>query len=135
MATTHNQDLQNFVNQSHVSIEHVTSQLDSTNSHIDTLESNLTTQLTSLQSVVNQLLNLPMGTSSSTQPDAFDSSQSPHFHSNSFHREPHLPYIEVNKFDGFDPTSWVTQMEHYFFLHGIFRYVVLYLDPECWQWC
>jgi hypothetical protein len=49
--------------------------------------------------------------------------------------------VEVNKFDGSDPTSWVTQMEHYFSLHGItdelakLHYVVLYLDPECWQWC
>jgi hypothetical protein len=48
--------------------------------------------------------------------------------------------IEVNKFDGSDPTGWVTQMEHYFSLHGItdelakLRYVVLYLDPERWKW-
>jgi hypothetical protein len=48
MATTRNQDLQNSVNQAHVSIEHLTSQLDFTNSHIDTLESNLTTKLNSL---------------------------------------------------------------------------------------
>jgi hypothetical protein len=81
-----------------------------------------------------------MGPSSSAQPDVVDSSQSPHFHSNSFHREPHLPHVEVNKFDGSDPTGWVTQMEHYFSLHGItdelakLHYVVLYLDPECWQW-
>jgi hypothetical protein len=78
--------------------------------------------------------------SSSTQPNAADSSQSLDFHSNSFHREPHLPYVEVNKFDGSNPICWVTQMEHYFSLHGItnelakLRYDVLYLDPECWQW-
>jgi hypothetical protein len=36
--------------------------------------------------------------------------------------------------------GWVTQMEHYFSLHGItdelakLCYVVLYLDPECWKW-
>jgi hypothetical protein len=46
-----------------------------------------------------------MGPSSSDQPDVVDSSQSPHFHSNSFHREPCLPRVEVNKFDGSDPTS------------------------------
>jgi hypothetical protein len=62
------------------------------------------------------------------------------FHSNSLHRDPHLPRVEVNKFDGSDPTGWVTQMEHYFSLHGItdeldfFRYGVLYLDPECGKW-
>jgi chaperonin cofactor prefoldin len=48
MATTHNQELQNSVNQAHVSIEHLTSQMDSTNSRIDNLEANLTTQLNSL---------------------------------------------------------------------------------------
>jgi hypothetical protein len=48
--------------------------------------------------------------------------------------------VEVNKFDGSDPTGWVTQMEHYFSLHGItddlakLCYGVLYLDPECWKW-
>jgi hypothetical protein len=121
--------------------------MDSTNSRIDKLEhkfnnmeANLTTQLTSLQSVVNQLLNRPTGPSSSEQPNDDDSSQSIHFHSNSFHREPCLPHVEVNKFDGSDPTGWVTQMEHYFSLHSITNelaklcYDVLYLDPERWQW-
>jgi hypothetical protein len=42
----------------------------------------------------------------------------------------------VNKFDGSDPTGWVTQMEHYFSLHGItddlikLHISVLYLDPN-----
>jgi hypothetical protein len=77
-----------------------------------------------------------MGPSSLAQLDVVDSSQSPHFHSNTFHREPRLPRVEVNKFDGFDTTGWVTQMDHYFSQHGItdelakLRYVFLYLDPE-----
>jgi hypothetical protein len=77
-----------------------------------------------------------MGPSSSDQPDVVDSSESPHFHSISFHHEPRLPRIEVNKFDGSIPIGWVTQMEHYFSLHGITNeldkidYVVLYLDLE-----
>jgi hypothetical protein len=116
--------------------------MDSTHSYIDKLEhnfnnmeANLTTQLTSLQSIVNQLLNLPTSPSSSVQPNGVDFYQSLHFHSNSFHCEPHLPHVEVNKFDGFDPTSWVTQMEHYFYMHGItnelskLHYVFLYLYP------
>jgi hypothetical protein len=140
MATNHNQDLQNSINQAHVSIEHHTSQPDSTNSRIDTMEANLTTQLTFLQSFLNELSNRPMGPSSSTQPYVVDSSQSPHFHSNSFHREHCLPCVEVNKFDEFDPTDWVIQMEHYFSLCGItdelakLHYVVVYLDLECWKW-
>jgi hypothetical protein len=48
MATTRNQDIQNSVNQAHFSIEQLTYQLDSTISRIDTLEANLTTQLTSI---------------------------------------------------------------------------------------
>jgi hypothetical protein len=27
--------------------------------------------------------------------------------------------VDVTKFDGSDPTGWVTQMEHYFSLYGI----------------
>jgi len=100
------------------------------------MEANLTTQLTSLQYVVNQFLNRPIGPSSSYQPNVVDSSHSLHVHCNSFHREPHLPCVKVNKFDGSVPTSWVTQMEHYFYLHGItdklakLLYVFLYLDPK-----
>jgi hypothetical protein len=56
------------------------------------------------------------------------------FNPTPFIMTPHLPRVEVNKFDGSDPMGWVTQMEHYFSLHGItdelakLRYVVLYLD-------
>jgi hypothetical protein len=147
MATTRTQELQASINQAHASIEHMTSEIGSNNSHIervehkfDTMEAKFTTQFTALQSAINQLLNRPMDPSSSDQPDVVDSSQSLHFQPNSFHREPRLPHVEVNKFDGSDPTGWVTQMEHYFSLHGItdelakLRYVVLYLDPERWKW-
>jgi hypothetical protein len=99
-------------------------------------------QFNTLQSVVNQLLNHPSGPSSSDQPDVVDSSHSMHFQSNSFQCDPYLPCVEVNKFDGSNPTDWVTQMENYFSLHGItdelakLRYVVLwlYLDLERWKW-
>jgi hypothetical protein len=48
--------------------------------------------------------------------------------------------VDVTKFDGSDPTSGVTQMEHYFSLYNItddlekLRYGVLHLDQERWQW-
>jgi hypothetical protein len=48
--------------------------------------------------------------------------------------------VDVTKFDGSDPTGWVTQMEHYFSLYNItddlakLRYGVLHLDQERWQW-
>jgi hypothetical protein len=78
-----------------------------------------------------------MGPSSSDQPNVVDSSQSLHFQSNSFHREPCIHYIEVNKFDVSDPSGWVTQRENYFSFHCItnelakLHYIVLYLDHEC----
>jgi hypothetical protein len=48
--------------------------------------------------------------------------------------------VDVTKFDGSDPTSWVTQMEHYFSLYDMtydlakLWYGVLHLDQEHWQW-
>jgi hypothetical protein len=48
--------------------------------------------------------------------------------------------VDVTKFDGSDPTGWVTQMEHYFSLYNItddlakLRYGVLHLDQERWKW-
>jgi len=48
----------------------------------------------------------------------------------------HSPKVDLYKFDGSDPSGWVTQMEHYFALQGIdddtmkLRIGILYLDPE-----
>jgi hypothetical protein len=44
--------------------------------------------------------------------------------------------MEMTKFDGSDPSRWVTQMENYFSLHGIIDDLhkinvgVLYFDVE-----
>jgi hypothetical protein len=57
-----------------------------------------------------------------------------------FQRDLHLPRVDVTKFDGSDPTGWVTQMEHYFSLYSIIDdlaklwYGFLHLDQERWQW-
>jgi hypothetical protein len=46
------------------------------------------------------------------------------------------PIVDLDNFDGFDPSGSVTQMKHYFILQGItddmmkLRVGVLYLDPE-----
>jgi hypothetical protein len=62
------------------------------------------------------------------------------FQPHHFQRNIHLPRVDVTKFDGSDPTGWVTQMEHYFSLYNItddlakLRYGVLHLDQERWQW-
>jgi hypothetical protein len=48
--------------------------------------------------------------------------------------------VDVTKFDGSDPTGWVTQMEHYLSLYGIIdelaklSYGFLHLDQEHCQW-
>jgi hypothetical protein len=147
MANNRKQDLQASINQAKESIQQVTYEIGSTNSHLaqfetqvqhkfDTMEAKFMNQFNTLQFVVNQFLNRTPSPSSSDQPDVVDSSHSFHLQSNSFHRDPHLPCVEVNKFDGFDPTGWVTQTEHYFSLHGItdelekLHYDVLYLDHE-----
>lgn len=50
----------------------------------------------------------------------------------------HFLKVEMNIFDGIDPLGWVTQMEHYFSLHGIthdlmkLKVGALYLDSKCW---
>jgi len=65
-----------------------------------------------------------------------ESSQRPPFMDNT--QWNHLPKIDMNTFDGSDPTSWVTQMEYYFSNHNItyemakLRVEVLYLDPKIW---
>jgi hypothetical protein len=137
MTTTRNQDLQACITQIKESLNQVTSEIDSTNSRIEKLEIQAQKKIDAL--VVNHLLNRPQGPSFSDQTfhlDGADSSHSMLFQSNSFHCDPHLSQVEVNKFDGSDPTGWVTQMEHYFSLHVItdeldkLRYVFLYLDPE-----
>jgi len=62
------------------------------------------------------------------------------FNSNSLHRDPHLPRVEVDNFDGLNPTARVTEMGHYLFLHGItnelakIHYGFLNIDLEHWKW-
>jgi hypothetical protein len=96
-----------------------------------------------LKSTLNQLSNQLLGPSFSKQTshlEGGDSSHSMSFQSNSFHHDPRLPRVEVDKFHGSYPMGWVTQMEHYFSLHGIIdefsklHFVILYLDHELWRW-
>jgi hypothetical protein len=68
------------------------------------------------------------------------SSHSHNFQSHHFQCDLWLSRVDVTKFDGSDPTGWVTQMEHYFSLYAItddlakLWYGVLHLDQERWQW-
>jgi hypothetical protein len=81
--------------------------------------------------------------SSSEQPSHQDDHDFSHYqgpHTTHFSQDLRSPKVEVNKFDASCPTGWVTQMEHYFSLHGItddltnLRYGILYLYLERWQW-
>ena len=109
--------------------------ISSLNSSVDTLKD----QYATIKDTLDKLLSRSMNLSSSEQPSYHEDVGSSHiqaFHSNHPHHKLHLLRVEVNKFDGLDPTCWVTQMEHYFSLHGIaddlskIRYGILYLDLE-----
>jgi hypothetical protein len=68
-----------------------------------------------------------------------DSNQPLPSHSNYLPCDPRLPIFDVNKFNGSEPQGLVTQMEHFFSLHGItdeltkLHYGILYFDPERWK--
>jgi hypothetical protein len=81
------------------------------------------------------MISQSLGHSSSEKPSHHEGDNS-YFYVAFHSREMHLPKVEVNKFYGLDPTSWVTQMKHYFSLHDItfelnkLHIGVLYLDPK-----
>jgi hypothetical protein len=94
-----------------------------------------------LESVVVALytkLKIPLDDDAPKKTEGETSSHS--FQPHHFQRDIRLPRVDVTKFDGSDPTGWVTQMEHYFSLYNItddlakLRYGVLHLDQERWQW-
>jgi hypothetical protein len=69
-------------------------------------------------------LHIPADIPSSDPPfhsEGETSSNSHNFQPHHFQRDICLPHVDANKFDGTDPTRWVTQMEHYFSLYGHYR--------------
>jgi len=112
-------------------------------SSMEEVKQEMTTQLESVFSSLCTKLKIPIDNPSPNSPPHIDGEHSSHsynFQHHHFQRDLHLPWVDVTKFDGSDPTRWVTQMEHYFSLYGItndldkLRYDVLHLDQECWQW-
>jgi hypothetical protein len=97
-----------------------------------------------LQTVVAAIctkLKIPLDDSVSDAHNKTEGETSSHsFQPHHFQRDICLPRVDVTKFYGSDPTSWVTQMEHYLSLYNIIddldklRYGVLHLDQEHWQW-
>jgi hypothetical protein len=107
------------------------------------LKQDITTQLEFVATIICTKFHIP------TDPLLFDpplhnevetSSHSHNFQPHHFQHDLCLPRVDVTKFDGSDPTGWVTQMEHYFSLYDIMDELaklwhgVLHLDQERWQW-
>jgi hypothetical protein len=112
-------------------------------SSIEEIKQDMTTQLESVISMICTKLHIPADSPLSDPPPHTEAENSPHSHNFQHHHFPRdlrLPRVDVTKFDGSDPTGWVTQMEHYFSLYDItddlakLQYGVLHLDQERWQW-
>jgi hypothetical protein len=110
---------------------------------MEEIKQDLTTQLKSAFSTLCTKFHIPTDNPSSSSPphpEGDHSSHSNNFQNHHFQHDLHLPRVDVTKFDGSNPTGWVTQMEHYFSLYNItddlakLRYGFLHLDQEWWQW-
>jgi hypothetical protein len=110
---------------------------------IEELKQDMTTQLDFFISMICTKLHIPTNNPLSDPPPHTKAENSSHSHNSQPHHfqcDLRFPWVDVTKFDGSDPTGWVTQMKHYFSLFGItydlakLRYGVLHLDLERWQW-
>jgi hypothetical protein len=86
-------------------------------SSMEEVKQELTTQLESVFSSLCTKLKIPTADHFYKAPPKTEDENSSHFHTfqpHHFQRDVRLPRVDVTKFDGSDPTGWVTQMEHYF---------------------
>jgi hypothetical protein len=154
MVHTHSQDLEarfNTLQSGLIEIQQEVKQLNANVFAINTtmqssmgeIKRDLTTQLESVFSALCTKLHIPTDNLSSSSPPHTEGDHSSHsntLQNHHFQRDLRLPRVDVTKFDGSDPTSWVTQMEHYFSLYSItddlakLRYGFLHLDQERWKW-
>ena len=89
---------------------------------MEEIKQDLTTQLESIVSMLCTKMHIPTDNPSSDPPPHIEAETSFHSHNFQHHHfqcDLRLPRVDVTKFDGPDPTGWVTQMEQYFFLYGI----------------
>jgi hypothetical protein len=89
---------------------------------MEEIKQDLTTQLESVFSSLCTKLHIPTDNPSSDSPphtDGEHSSHSHNFHHHHFQRDLRLLQVDVTKFDGSDPTGWVTQMENYLSIYKI----------------
>jgi hypothetical protein len=112
-------------------------------SSMEEVKQELTTQLESVFASLCTKLKIPTDDHFFEAPPKTEGGHSSHSHTfqnHHFQCDIRLPRVDVTKFDGSDPTGWVTQMEYYFSLYGItdnlakLQYGVLHLNQEHWQW-
>jgi len=154
MAHTHSQDLEDRLNtlqSSLIETQQEVKQLSANvvainstmQSSMEEIKQDLTTQLEFIFSSLYTKIHIPTDNPSSDSTPHTEGENSSHSHSfqhHHFQHDLHLARVDVTKFDGSEPTGWVTQMEHYFSLDNItddltkLQYGVLHLDQERWQW-
>jgi hypothetical protein len=112
-------------------------------SSMEEIKQDLTTKIEFVFSTLYTNQHIPTDNPSSSSPPHTEGDHFSHFHNfqnHHFQRDLCLPRVDVTKFDGSDPTGWVTQMEHYLSLYDItddlakIWYGSLHLDHERWQW-
>jgi hypothetical protein len=84
-------------------------------SSIEEIKQDLTTQLEPIFLALFNKMHIPTDNPSSSSPPHTEGDHSSHSHTlenHHFQRDLRLPRVDVIEFDGSDPTSWVTQMEH-----------------------
>jgi hypothetical protein len=110
---------------------------------IKELKQDMTTHLESVVLMICTKLHIPTDNPLSDPPphiEAGTSSQSHNFQPHLFQRDLCLSLVDMTKFDGSNPTGWVTKMEHYFSLYDIkddlakLQHGILHIDQERWQW-
>jgi hypothetical protein len=108
-------------------------------SSMEEIKKDLTTQLQSIFSTLCTKEHIPIDNPSSSSPPHTKGDHSSHSHNFQNHHFQHdlrLLQVDVTKFDGSNPTGWVTQMEHHFSLYDITYDLkklwcgVLHLDQE-----
>jgi hypothetical protein len=133
MAHTHSQDLEALFNTLQSGLIETQQEVKQLNANVATINTtmqsslgeikqDLTTHLESIFSALYTKLHIPTDNPSSSSHPHNEGDHSLHSHTlqnHHFQRELCLPQVDVTKFDGSDPTGWVTQMEHYFSLYGI----------------
>jgi hypothetical protein len=112
-------------------------------SSMEEVKQELTTKIESIFASLCTKLKIPADDPFSDAPPKTEGEHSSHSHNlqhHDFQCDLRLPRVDVTKFDGSDPTGWVTQMEHYLSLYDItddlakLQYGVPHLYQEHWQW-